>query len=49
VVPEGLKLWWETGVVDGGDQQHPELECVASLTLTPLKAQGPSQKQQGTA
>ena len=48
VVPEGLKLWWETGVVDGGDQQHPELECVASLTLTPLKARDPSQKQQGT-
>jgi hypothetical protein len=49
VVPEGLKLWWETGVVAGGDQQHPELECVASLTLTPFKARDPSDKQQGTA
>ena len=23
VAPEGLKLWWQTGVVDGGDQLHP--------------------------
>ncbi len=48
VVPEGLKLWWETGVVDGGDQQHPALENVVSLTLAPLGAQNPTQGQQGT-
>ncbi|HJV98116.1 MAG TPA: alkaline phosphatase D family protein [Arthrobacter sp.] len=33
VVPEGLKLWWQTGVVEGGDQLHPRLETVASLTV----------------
>ena len=38
VTPEGLKLWWQTGVVDGGDQQHPRLERVASLTLAPRSA-----------
>ena len=42
VAPEGLKLWWETGVVDGGDHQHPKLECVASLTLSPRKAPDPT-------
>jgi len=49
VVPEGLKLWWETGVVDGGDQQHPALESVASLTLAPRGAQDPGQVPQRTA
>ena len=38
VTPEGLKLWWQTGVVDDGDQQHPRLERVASLTLAPRSA-----------
>ncbi|MFD1212155.1 alkaline phosphatase D family protein [Arthrobacter sp. GCM10027362] len=35
VTPEGLKLWWETGVVHEGDQLHPRLEQVASLTVAP--------------
>jgi hypothetical protein len=38
VAPEGLKLWWQTGVVDNGDHQHPRLERVASLTLAPRSA-----------
>jgi hypothetical protein len=33
--PEGLKLWWETGVVDGGDQLRPQLKEVAALTVRP--------------
>lgn len=33
VAPEGLRLWWQTGVVDGGDELHPRLETVASLTV----------------
>lgn len=33
VVPEGLKLWWQTGVVDAGDELHPRLEQVASVTV----------------
>jgi hypothetical protein len=31
--PEGLTFWWRTGVVDGGDQLHPMLKKVASLTV----------------
>lgn len=34
VTPDGLKLWWETGVVDDGDELHPRLERVAALTVT---------------
>ncbi|MEW9871875.1 alkaline phosphatase D family protein [Arthrobacter sp. HS15c] len=33
VVPEGLKLWWQTGIVEDGDELHPRLETVASLTV----------------
>ncbi|WLQ07628.1 alkaline phosphatase D family protein [Arthrobacter oryzae] len=33
VTPEGLDLWWQTGVVDGGDHLHPRLERVASVTV----------------
>lgn len=33
VTPEGLQLWWETGVVDDGDELHPRLEQVAALTV----------------
>ena len=33
VVKEGLKLWWQTGVVEGGDELHPRLETVASFTV----------------
>jgi hypothetical protein len=35
VAPEGLNLWWQTGVVDDGDHLHPGLERVASLTVAP--------------
>jgi hypothetical protein len=47
VVPEGLKLWWQTGVVDDGDHLHPRLERVASLTVSPRSAQDPVKGQQG--
>ncbi|WP_248763260.1 alkaline phosphatase D family protein [Pseudarthrobacter sp. SSS035] len=33
VVPEGLKLWWQTGVVEDGDELHPRLETVASVIV----------------
>ncbi len=33
--PDGLRLWWETGVVDGDDHAHPRLEQVAALTIEP--------------
>ncbi|SDO94158.1 PhoD-like phosphatase [Arthrobacter sp. ok909] len=36
--PEGLKLWWQTGVVDGGDHLHPRLERVAAVTVAPRSA-----------
>ena len=36
--PEGLKLWWRTGVVDGGDKMHPQMKEVASLTVVPRRA-----------
>ena len=35
VGPDGLKLWWQTGVVHGGDQQHPRLKLVSYITLAP--------------
>lgn len=33
IVPEGLKLWWQTGVVEDGDDLHPRLDTVASFTV----------------
>ncbi|TFD58970.1 alkaline phosphatase family protein [Cryobacterium suzukii] len=33
--PDGLKLWWETGVVHGGEQLHPLVKNVATVTLPP--------------
>ena len=39
VSDEGLHLWWETGVVDGGDHLNPRLENVASLTMVPRTPQ----------
>jgi hypothetical protein len=39
VSAEGLNLWWQTGVVDDGDQLHPRLERVASLTVAPRSSQ----------
>ncbi|MFJ6281476.1 alkaline phosphatase D family protein [Pseudarthrobacter oxydans] len=40
VVPEGLKLWWQRGVVEGGDNLNPRLEGVAELTVTPRRTAG---------
>ncbi|MFJ5976716.1 alkaline phosphatase D family protein [Pseudarthrobacter oxydans] len=40
VVPEGLKLWWQRGVVEGGDNLNPRLERVAELTVTPRRTAG---------
>ncbi|WP_406635600.1 alkaline phosphatase D family protein [Pseudarthrobacter quantipunctorum] len=38
VVPEGLKLWWQRGVVEGGDNLNPRLERVAEITVTSRSA-----------
>ncbi|MGG6380511.1 alkaline phosphatase D family protein [Paenarthrobacter sp. NEAU-H11] len=40
VVPEGLKLWWQRGVVDGGDNLNPRLERVAEITVAPRRTAG---------
>ena len=29
----GLRMWWATGKVDGGDHEHPRLSRVADLTI----------------
>jgi hypothetical protein len=42
VSPEGLKLWWQTGVVNGGDPLHPGLKQVASVTVAPRAAGEPA-------
>jgi len=34
VVPDGLRLWWATGVVVSGDDEHPQLTGVADVHLT---------------
>jgi len=39
---EGLKLWWQTGVVDGDDHLHPRLERVSTFTAAPRKAGEPA-------
>ena len=44
VVPEGLKLWWQRGVVDGGHNLHPRLERVAEILIRP---RGPAGKPAG--
>ena len=33
VVPDGLRIWWATGVVPGDDHEHPRLTTVADLHL----------------
>jgi hypothetical protein len=38
VVPEGLKLWWQRGVVEGGDNLNPRLERVAEITVASRRA-----------
>ena len=40
----GLKFWWRTGVVEGGDQLHPGLNEVASLTVVPRLAGNPARE-----
>ncbi|MEA3551408.1 alkaline phosphatase D family protein [Pseudarthrobacter sp. C1] len=40
VVPEGLKLWWQRGVVDGCDNLNPRLERVAEITVAPRRTAG---------
>lgn len=40
VVPEGLKLWWQRGVVDGSDNLNPRLERVAEITVAPRRTAG---------
>jgi hypothetical protein len=42
VTPEGLDLWWQKGVVEGGDHLHPRLEQVASITITPRNVEQPA-------
>ncbi|MBG6181315.1 alkaline phosphatase D family protein [Arthrobacter sp. CAN_A1] len=33
--PDGLRFWWERGVVDDGDHLSPRLEEVATVTVSP--------------
>ncbi len=33
VVPDGLRIWWATGVVPGDDHQHPRLTTVSDVHL----------------
>jgi hypothetical protein len=40
--PEALRFWWQTGVVDGGDQLNPRLKEVASLTVNPRRSGTPA-------
>ncbi|MDQ0921653.1 hypothetical protein QF038_000161 [Pseudarthrobacter sp. W1I19] len=44
VVPGGLKLWWQKGVVEGGDQLHPRLKRVADMTIAPRTAGEPARE-----
>ncbi|MCU1511188.1 MAG: glycoside hydrolase [Arthrobacter sp.] len=45
VAPEGLKLWWQTGVVDDDDHLHPRLERVASFTVAARTAGEPARDE----
>lgn len=49
VSDDGLHLWWETGVVDGGDDLNPRLENVASLTMTPRTPQERAARSEQTS
>jgi hypothetical protein len=44
IAPEGLKLWWQRGVVRDGDNAHPQLERVADVTIAPRKAGEPARE-----
>lgn len=35
--PDGLTMTWSTGVIDHGDELHPRLETVASVTVPALR------------
>ena len=35
--PDGLALSWTTGTVDGGDHEHPSVDEVSTITLTPRR------------
>ncbi|WP_411374591.1 alkaline phosphatase D family protein [Arthrobacter sp. MPF02] len=45
VVPEGLKLWWEKGVVERGSHVDPRLERVAEITVASRKAGQPARER----
>lgn len=45
VAPEGLKLWWQRGVVEGGDNLNPRLERVAEITVASRKAGSPARER----
>lgn len=45
VVPEGLKLWWQRGVVEGGDNLNPRLERVAEISVASRKAGSPARER----
>jgi hypothetical protein len=33
--PEGLALRWQTGTVKDGDHQHPQLDTIAEVLISP--------------
>ncbi len=35
VTSDGLKMWWQTGVVVDGDHEHPRLDDVATVLISP--------------
>lgn len=40
VVPDGLKMWWQKGVLNAADHLHPRLERVAEITVPPRTGAG---------
>ncbi|AUI51526.1 alkaline phosphatase D family protein [Arthrobacter crystallopoietes] len=36
--PDGLKFWWQTGIVENGDHDRPRVQEVAAVTLPPRGA-----------
>ncbi|SFN60533.1 alkaline phosphatase D family protein [Mycetocola miduiensis] len=36
--PEGLRIWWRTGVVEDGDELNPKLKEVSALTVAPRRS-----------
>jgi hypothetical protein len=35
--PDGLRMTWHRGVVEDGDELHPRLEQVASITVPAMR------------